>query len=362
MAELNLDKTIDPEDQIPLSSLGVVEFYSGIGGWHYATRETGLNLKIIAAVDINTTANKVYKHNFPNTKVLQRNILGLSAEELDSFLADLFTLSPPCQPFTRQGKNEDDIDHRTDSFFHLMGILSAMKKPPQYVMMENVKGFELSRTRGHFVHVLKDLGYTFQEYLISPKQFGIPNSRLRYYLLARLSPRNFKAAPLQDSVEHLKIYIPASFHDMHLKCDISSYLDDLSEIDVQQFLVPDKILEKYAQGLDIVSAKSHSSCCFTRGYYHYAVGTGSVLHHDCSVDLALAYQCYARQKNSCDSIKSLKELKLRYFTPQEVAKLMLFPASHAFPTNVSNKQCYKLLGNSVNVFVVATLLCYLCSQ
>ncbi|XP_003389338.2 PREDICTED: tRNA (cytosine(38)-C(5))-methyltransferase-like [Amphimedon queenslandica] len=352
----------DPEEPLPSKSLGVVEFYSGIGGWHYAIRETGLNLKILAAVDINTTANQVYKHNFPNTKVLQRNILGLSAQELDSFLANLFTLSPPCQPFTRQGKNEDDIDYRTDSFFHLMGILSAMQKPPQYIMMENVKGFELSRTRGHFVHVLKELGYTFQEYLISPKQFGIPNSRLRYYLLARLSPRNFKAAPLQDTVEHLKYYIPTSFHDIHLKCDISSYLDDLSEIDVQQFLVPDRILEKYAQGLDIVSAKSHSSCCFTRGYYHYAVGTGSVLHHDCSVDLALAYQCYAEQKNNCDGIKSLKELKLRYFTPQEVAKLMSFPASHTFPTSVSNKQCYKLLGNSVNVFVVATLLCYLCSQ
>ena len=50
--------------------------------------------------------------------------------------------------------------------------------------MENVKGFELSETRDHFTQVLSEAGYQFQEFLLSPEQIGIPNSRLRYYLIA----------------------------------------------------------------------------------------------------------------------------------------------------------------------------------
>lgn len=343
--------------------LGVIEFYSGLGGWHYALRETGLHLKVLAAVEINTTANEVYRHNFPTTKILQRNILGLTAGDLDSFSADLFTLSPPCQPFTRQGKKEDNRDHRTDSFFHLMdNILGTMRNPPKYIMMENVKGFESSRTREHFVLVLTKRGYTIQEFLLSPKQFGIPNSRLRYYLVARLQPLSFSPSPLQESVENLKQYFPTNLSD--IQCHISGYLDNLSDTDIHPFLVPEKVLDKYAMGLDIVSAESLSSCCFTRGYYHYAVGTGSVLQHDCSVDLDLAFQSYIQKKadDDSESLKSLKELKLRYFTPREVANLMCFPPSHSYPTSISLRQCYQLLGNSVNVLVIGIILRYLLIQ
>lgn len=52
-------------------------------------------------MDINTIANKVYQHNFPNTKLLQRNIQSLSVEEIDDYDIDMILMSPPCQPFTR---------------------------------------------------------------------------------------------------------------------------------------------------------------------------------------------------------------------------------------------------------------------
>ena len=48
----------------------------------------------------------------------------------------------------------------------------------------------------------------FQEMLLSPVQFGIPNSRLRYYLLAKLSPRRF---PFATSSEVKKIEFNVHF-------------------------------------------------------------------------------------------------------------------------------------------------------
>ena len=43
----------------------------------------------------------------------------------------------------------------------------------------------LSSTRTRLLHTLAALGYATQELLLTPLQFGVPNSRLRYYLLAR---------------------------------------------------------------------------------------------------------------------------------------------------------------------------------
>ncbi|KAL1415965.1 hypothetical protein MTO96_028555 [Rhipicephalus appendiculatus] len=58
-------------------------------------------------------------------------------------------------------------------------------------------------------------------------------------------------------------------------------------------------------------------------------------------------------------LEKLRSLRLRYFTPREVARLMCFPEHFAFPTELKPRHQYQLLGNSVNVRVVRALLDYL---
>ena len=55
----------------------------------------------------------------------------------------------------------------------------------------------------------------------------------------------------------------------------------------------------------------------------------------------------------------LRTLGLRYFTPGEVARLHSFPASFSFPGSTTRRQQYALLGNSLSVRVVSTLLRHL---
>ena len=55
----------------------------------------------------------------------------------------------------------------------------------------------------------------------------------------------------------------------------------------------------------------------------------------------------------------LEGLRLRYFTPREVANLHSFPDSFSFPAHVTRRQQYALLGNSLSVAVVADLLTYM---
>lgn len=49
-------------------------------------------------------------------------------------------------------------------------------------------------------------------------------------------------------------------------------------------------------------------------------------------------------------------LRVRCFTPREVANLQGFPASFSFPEAISDRQAYALLGNSVSVDAVSFLV------
>jgi tRNA (cytosine38-C5)-methyltransferase len=62
------------------------------------------------------------------------------------------------------------------------------------------------------------------------------------------------------------------------------------------------------------------------------------------------------QTDRVDRPSVLSTLKLRYFTPREVANLLCFPQYFEFPDSLSDKQKYRLLGNSLNVQVVTKLL------
>ena len=110
-----------------MEEIKVLELFSGIGGMHRAAQLAasylpGIKLKVVlssqlssegflsqvvAAVDINTVSNEVYRHNHPATPCLQRNITGLSLPQLEKMSPELVLMSPPCQPHTRQGKQLD---------------------------------------------------------------------------------------------------------------------------------------------------------------------------------------------------------------------------------------------------------------
>lgn len=52
-------------------------------------------------------------------------------------------------------------------------------------LSHGVSGFEESSARDMFCDTLTRSGFEFQEFLISSAQLGVPNSRLRYYLIAK---------------------------------------------------------------------------------------------------------------------------------------------------------------------------------
>ncbi|XP_068529935.1 tRNA (cytosine(38)-C(5))-methyltransferase isoform X1 [Anas acuta] len=399
-----------------MAALRVLELYSGIGGMHQALRESCISAEVVAAVDVNTLANEVYKHNFPSTPLWAKTIEGITLKEFDRLSFDMILMSPPCQPFTRIGLQGDISDPRTKSFLYILDILPRLQKLPKYILLENVKGFESSSARNELLRTLETCGFKYQEFLLSPTCLGIPNSRLRYFLIAKLQQEPFffhapgqiltRFPDLEDKIQCLeelckdkavdkvcessslpsgeksldpnvgphcssKKSLPkgaflfkletaeeiARKHNQNNDSSIQMLKDFLEEENEEMsryFLAP-KFLVRYAFLLDIVKPTCRRSTCFTKGYGHYVEGTGSVLQTAVDVQLESVFK-HIENLPEEEKLGKLSTLKLRYFTPREIANLHGFPPEFGFPDKVTVKQCYRLLGNSLNVHVVAKLI------
>ncbi|XP_055208214.1 tRNA (cytosine(38)-C(5))-methyltransferase isoform X9 [Gorilla gorilla gorilla] len=309
-----------------MEPLRVLELYSGVGGMHHALRESCIPAQVVAAIDVNTVANEVYKYNFPNTQLLAKTIEGITLEEFDRLSFDMILMSPPCQPFTR------DL----------------------------------------LIQTIENCGFQYQEFLLSPTSLGIPNSRLRYFLIAKLQsePLPFQAPgqvlmefPKIESVHPQKYAMdvenkiqekniePNISFDGSIQCSgkdailfkletaeeihrknqqdsdlsvkmLKDFLED--DTDMNQYLLPPKSLLRYALLLDIVQPTCRRSVCFTKGYGSYIEGTGSVLQTAEDVQVENIYKSLTNLSQE-EQITKLSMLKLRYFTPKEIANLLGFP-------------------------------------
>ncbi|XP_067928462.1 tRNA (cytosine(38)-C(5))-methyltransferase-like [Watersipora subatra] len=344
----------------PPPKLNVLELFCGIGGMHWALTESGVEFEVKAAVDINTVTNSIYRTNFPKLNLLQREIKSLTTEEFVKLQADVILMSPPCQPFTRVGLKKDIEDDRTNAFIATLRLIETCHRQAHvisYILVENVKGFEESSTRDVLIETLNKCDYVYQEFLLTPLQFSIPNSRLRYYCIAKHKSEgnNFIFAHQPEVMLGIPSAAQPTLLSKHSYIDIENLTSNLTGQEMTaaldsderiaplaQYLLPnstDYILSseamEYYQGLDIRKPSSRNSCCFTKRYGRFHVGSGSCL-------------------STGSHLEDGRE-EVRFFTPDEISNLMCFPQLK-FPENISRRQRYSALGNSLNVYVVANLI------
>lgn len=368
-----------------MAKLRCAEFFSGIGGLHYALKESvgSEHFDMVAAFDINQIANRVYKYNHPDVPIHTVNLEHCPVPFFEKIQADCWLLSPPCQPYTRGGLQRDDQDARAAGLLHLIEVLNQMENPPRFLFLENVLNFEVSRSRHRLVQALANRGYLFEEFLISPLDLcvAIPNDRLRYYLAAcRCSlPTSINTVnPFEDlydqdgnilvnakgpSKEIVKSLITVLGKDKQICAskeeiptlgqflDTVVYEDATLATESSHYWVPEKYITDYHNYRhDVVNPDRRSSTTFTKAYgSKYIIGTGSFLQT-------------ARpemQQYATDDKDLLLTLNLRFFSSSEIARLHALPVQSEefrFPPQLERIHKYRLLGNSLNVRVVSSIL------
>jgi len=349
-----------------------VELFSGIGGMRLALEESNAlkdgdaTVARFIAIDNNVNANDVYKANFQNSLLIEGNIENVDAKSLilgEGGRCEILMMSPPCQPYTRKGKKEREKDARSTALAFIIDMFEDMDDVcdedmrPKRILLENVVGFELGAERERFIQALKKKKYHVREFVgLSPEtMLGVPVKRPRYYLLARTEEfgRFDDDAPWMSQKGNVAMVE-----------NIAQYLDEDVEVGLE---VERKKIEKYWKFFDIVNTSSSNdnlASTFTSGYGKTIFSGSFILFKDGEiakrdVNANNAYRLVNDDDENNEQFAERISKSLRYFSPSEICRLHGIRDSFVFPSSLSKRQRYKLIGNGISVQVVAKLLEYL---
>lgn len=162
--------------------------FSGIGGFREGLTRAG-GFECVGHCEIDKYANRSYNALF-DTK---GEWFIEDARKADpSTMPDFQLLCGgfPCQTFSIAGTRKGFGDPRGTLFFELARLAEA-RKPP-YLLFENVPGLlshDGGRTFATILNTLDRLGYGVEWQCLNSKDFGVPQSRNRVYIIGYLDER-----------------------------------------------------------------------------------------------------------------------------------------------------------------------------
>jgi DNA (cytosine-5)-methyltransferase 1 len=164
-----------------------VDFFCGVGGATKGFQRAGI--EIIKGFDIDATCSKTYEENCRPAYFSQVNLNILNPETVKQELKEIeydslvLIACAPCQPFSRSYKKIASTDDRTHLILRFLDFVKVLK--PSVIFVENVPAFEQAEG-GSFVSRLQkyDLNYQVNFKLINAKNYGVPQNRSRFILLA----------------------------------------------------------------------------------------------------------------------------------------------------------------------------------
>lgn len=165
-----------------------LDLFSGIGGFREGLTQAG-GFTCAGHCEIDQHADRSYRALFDTEgEWFCDDIRKADPEELPDveFLCGGF----PCQAFSIAGNRGGFADPRGTLFFEIARLTEA--KRPAYLLLENVPGLlnhDGGRTFAAILHALDGLGYFVEWQVLNSKDFGVPQSRKRVYLIGYLDKR-----------------------------------------------------------------------------------------------------------------------------------------------------------------------------
>jgi DNA (cytosine-5)-methyltransferase 1 len=189
-------------DKLPTrNNIKLGTFFSGIGAPEMAltelSKEFDFNYESMFYSEIDKYAIKGYCaiHNQKEDDCLG-SITDIKGTDLP--YCDLWFGGFPCQDISLAGKGKGfslESESRSSLGWEMIRLLREVKEKPMYVVFENVAAIFNNTHRpilNIFKRDLEELGYTLYNDLLNAKDYGIPQNRNRYFLLAILGKYNYK--------------------------------------------------------------------------------------------------------------------------------------------------------------------------
>merc|ERR1711935_709771 len=369
-----------------MPELKVVELFCGIGGFHQGLikarselkdSSTELEFDVLAAVDINNNSTGCYKLNhkgiekrvktmkkkhlprymvLENVKFFERSEsckMLLEALKSRGFIYRQFLVSPTDLGIPNQRARYFLIAKRGKKMkFHFDPYVKNWKKKSNEVEPEakkakiddDDKNDEKVDTNTDEKVDDGDNDELDEEEIEKhihdePQEADYP---IEMYEGINVFVREDNASP-EDQILGLK-----STEKLHSLERYIQELDFADEMWRELYVLNDQLTRRFIQVLDIVRTSSSRSICFTKAYGKYAQGTGSM------IDMLEKEQLSTKADTSKD--RKPENFQLRYFTEMEVAGIMGFPRHFSFPSELTTRQRYAMLGNSLNVNVASLMI------
>jgi len=288
--------------------------FTGIGSIEHALSRLNINHKIVFACDICKYVKKSY---FANYKINQEdwysdvnNVNGNKYKNVDMIVG-----GSPCQSFSFAGKQKGLEDDRGKLIFQFIRVIKEAQ--PKMFIFENVKGLTTHEKGKTFDFVKKkfyDLNYDIQYSILNGKDYGIPQSRNRLFMVGINKNSNIK----------MNIFPPP-------KIELLTKMKDLLEDNVENKYYLSEKLKNYV---------------LSSGTKNFKTSTET----DLDIARALLSSMHKMHRAGVDNYITYEE-KIRKLTPRECLRLMGF--TDDFKIVVSDTRMYQQAGNSiiVNIFI-----------
>lgn len=166
-----------------------VDVFSGAGGMSLGAADCGIDVHF--AIENDPSAARTYAANHINTKVLNRDIRSISAQDLPLHRKKQQVImfgGPPCQGFSTSNQKTRGLDNEKNWLFKEY-LRLAKEISPDWIVFENVRGL-IETESGYFLDQVitgfEKLGYSTNQFLLNSVEFGVPQKRNRLFIIASL--------------------------------------------------------------------------------------------------------------------------------------------------------------------------------
>ncbi len=166
----------------------VVDLFCGVGGLTRGLLDAGLD--VIAGFDIDPTCEYTYEHN-NDVEYNIRNIREVTGEEIAALYEEgatrILVGCAPCQPFSQMRfklKEANEQDEKYNLLLEFGRLIEELH--PAVISMENVPQIRETDVYERFLTTLNDNGYHIDSKVIYCPDYGIPQTRRRFVLVASL--------------------------------------------------------------------------------------------------------------------------------------------------------------------------------
>jgi len=162
------------------SQLSCLEICAGAGGQSLGLESAGFGHEL--AVEIEPEACQTLRLNRPSWKIHEGDVRQIDATAYRGI--DLLAGGVPCPPFSIAGKQLGQDDER-DLFPEALRLVEEAQ--PKAVMLENVRGLASVKFQAYRNSIrarLSELGYESDWQVLNASEFGVPQLRPRFILVA----------------------------------------------------------------------------------------------------------------------------------------------------------------------------------